>query len=375
MTRRSGKSRKVVEMAFSSTSKIDKSNLKADYDNWPDLARSSWSESMPPQLDRSYSSMLLVGMGGSGIIGEVLSDLTTEVDGIHIDVLKDYHLPRFYTSDTLVVGISASGNTEETISVLNESSKKGLDICTFGSGGLLERLSHTNQRIRFTKSKMLKVPRSSFPGLFYPILKFLVQNGYLKISEDHVLDSIECLSRARELCSKPLVKQNKALEIALEISQMKNALPIIYSSKRTRSVGLRFRQSLNENSKIHAFEGTIPEICHNDIVSWDYAKASKAKSYVSSAVPIALKLEDDPLEIRARFQIIEDILKKSKSRFIDAQSIGTSYISKLISMMYILEYSTYYAAILRGVDPILTPSIDLLKDELKTRLNYLGRFN
>jgi glucose/mannose-6-phosphate isomerase len=375
LTRKSGKSRKAVESILSSTSKIDKSNLKEDYDLWPDLARTSWSESQPPQLDRSYSSMLLVGMGGSGIIGEVISDLSAELDGIRIDVLKDYHLPRFYSSDTLVVGISASGDTEETISVMNEASKKGLDICTFGSGGLLEKLSQSNQRIRFTKSKMLKVPRSSFPGLFYPVLKFLTQNGYLKVSDDHVVDSIECLSRARDLCSKPLVKQNKALEIALEVAQTKNSLPVIYSSKRTRSVGLRFRQSLNENSKTHAFEGTIPEICHNDIVSWDYGRASKVKSFVSNSVPIALKLEDDPLEVRTRFQIVEDVLRKSKSKFIEAQSIGTSYMSRVISMMYILEFSTYYAAILRGVDPILTPSIELLKDELRTRLNYLGRFN
>lgn len=375
MTRKPGKSKSAIESVFSTASKVDRSNLKADYDGWPELARSSWSEAAPPQLDRSYSSMLLVGMGGSGIIGEVVSDLSAELDGIRIDVLKDYHLPRFYSSDTLVVGISASGNTEETISAINEASKKGLDICTFGSGGLLEKLSQSNPRIKFTKSKMFKVPRSSFPGLFYPILKFLVQNGYLKISEDHISDSIECLSRARELCSKPLVKQNKSLEIALEISQTKNSLPVIYSSKRTRSIGLRFRQSLNENSKVHAFEGAIPEICHNDIVSWDYPRASKAKSFVSNSVPIALRLEDDPLEVRTRFQIVEDILKKSKSKFLDAQSIGTSYISRIISMIYILEYSTYYAAILRSVDPMLTPSIDLLKEELKTRLNYLGRHN
>lgn len=375
MTRKSGKSKKAVESVLSSTMKIDRSNLREDYDHWPDLAKSAWTESQPPQLDRSYSSMLLVGMGGSGVVGEVISDMSAELDGIRIDILKDYHLPRYYSNDTLVVGISASGNTEETISVINEASRKGLDICTFGSGGHLEKLSQTNQRIKFTKTKILKVPRSSFPGLFYPILKFLVQNGYLKISDDHVLDSVECLSRARELCSKPLIKQNKSLEIALEIVQTKNSLPLIYSSKRTRSVGLRFRQSLNENSKIHAFEGVIPEICHNDIVSWDYGRASKAKSFVYNSVPIALRLDDDPLEVRTRFQIVEDILRKSKSKFIEAQSIGTSYISRIVSMLYILDYSTYYAAILRGVDPILTPSIDLLKDELRTRLNYLGRFN
>lgn len=375
MSGRTGRSKKAAESILSSASKIDKSNLKADYDNWPDLARSAWLDSQPPQLDRSYSSMLLVGMGGSGIIGEVLCDLSFEYDGIRIDVLKDYHLPRFYTSDTLVVGISCSGNTEETISVLNEANKRGLDICTFGSGGLLEQMSLSNQRVKFTKTQMLKVPRSSFPGVFYPTLKFLVQNGYLRISDDQVLDSIECISRARELCSKPLIKQNKALEIALDICKSKNSFPLIYSSMRTRAVGLRFRQSLNENAKIHAFEGMIPEICHNEIVSWDYAKASKTKSYLANVVPMALRMEDDPLEIRTRFQVMEEVLKKAKSTFVDAHSLGTSYISRLISMMFILDYSSYLSAILRSVDPIVTPSIELLKQELKTRLNYLGRFS
>ncbi len=154
-------------------------------------------------------------MGGSGIVGELMVDLAAEQESCRIDVLKDYHLPRYYTSDTLVVGISCSGNTEETISVLNEATKRGLDVCTFGSGGLLEKMAQTNPRIKFTKTTMLKVPRSSFPGLFYVILKFLTQNGFLKTSDEHVQDSIDCLSRARDLCAKPLVKQNKAIEIAL----------------------------------------------------------------------------------------------------------------------------------------------------------------
>ncbi|MDG6905307.1 MAG: hypothetical protein JRN20_05920 [Nitrososphaerota archaeon] len=365
----------MAESVLALVPKIDKSNLREDFDVWPELAKSSWEQSQPPQLERSYSSVLFVGMGGSGIVGEFMYDVASEQEAPRFDVLNDYHLPKFYTNDTLVVGISCSGNTEETISVLSEAVRRGLDVCTFGSGGLLEKMAQTNPRVRYTKTTMLRVPRSSFPGLYFPVLKFLIQNGFLKTPEEHVRDSIDCITRARELCAKPLVKQNKALEIAIDMIESRFSLPLIYSSRRTRAVGLRFRQSLNENAKMHGYDGVVPELCHNEIVSWDFAKTARTKKpYVSNTVPVALRLEDDPLEIKTRFQIVEDILKRSKSQFVNAPSLGTNYTSRLLSMLYILDYSTYFAAILRGVDPILTPSVEVLKNELRTRLNYLSRF-
>lgn len=372
-------SAKKIETIFSSVSKVDPSNLRSDYDSWPSFARSCWEDAQPPALERTYTSVLFVGMGGSGIIGEVISDISNEQDSLRIDVLKEYHLPKYYTNETLVVGVSASGNTEETLSVLSEASKRGFDICTFGSGGTLERMSGSNPRIRFTKTSMLKVPRSSFPGIFYPVLKFMMQNGYLRISDENVLDSIECLSRAQELCQRPSAKQNRALEIAAAVSEGKNSIPLIYSSRRTRSIGLRFRQSLNENAKTHGFAGVVPELCHNEIVGWDRnavsgkKRASREESGGSNFVPISLRLEDDPLEIKTRFQIIEDILKKSRTQFLQAPSLGTTYLSRIMSMLYLLDYATYYTSIFKHVDPILTPSIDYLKNELKTRLNFLSR--
>jgi glucose/mannose-6-phosphate isomerase len=369
---------KKIESILDSLPKIDVSNLRADFDSWPSFSKSTWEDVVPPQLERTYTSILFVGMGGSGIVGEVISDVSMEFDSLRIDVLKDYHLPKYYSNETLVVGLSASGNTEETISVLSEASKRGFDICAFGSGGLMERFSKTNSRVRFTKTSMLKVPRSSFPGMFFPVLKFVMQNGYLKIPEEQVVDAINSLSRVQELCIRPSAKQNRSLEIASAVSQGKNSTPLVYSSRRTRSTGLRFRQSLNENAKMHGFDGVVPELCHNEIVGWDrssFGKKRAAREDASSSnyVPIFLRLEDDPLEIKTRFQIIEDILKKSKSQFLQAPSIGTTFLSRTLSMLYFLDYASYYAAIFRHIDPIQTPSIDYLKNELKTRLNFLSR--
>lgn len=371
-------SSKSVESVFSSSAKFDKSNLRADFDAWPELAGKVWSETNTPQLQRSYSSVLFAGMGGSGIIGEVMLDLAMEGDSSRIEVLKDYHLPRYYTNDTLLVAVSCSGTTEETISIIREASRRGLDTCAFGSGGEIEKMSAPNHGITFTKTPMLKVPRTSFPALFYPVLKFMIHNGYLRTTEEEVIDSIDCLRRVRDLCIKPLVKQNKSLEIARELTKSRVCVPLIYSSKRTRSIGLRFLQSLSENAKFHGFQGVVPEICHNDVVGWDFLSTKKTKKTFSNPIdfmPFSLRLNDDPLEVKTRFQILDEILKKSKARFIPAPYLGTTYLSHILSMMYFLDYSTYYAAIIRGIDPSLTPSIDFLKKELGSRLNYLGRTN
>src|SRR5579872_4115706 len=305
---------KKIESILDSLPKIDVSNLRYDFDSWPSFSKASWDEAVPPQLERTYSSILFVGMGGSGIVGEVIADLSMEFDSPRVDVLKDYHLPKYYTNETLVVGLSASGNTEETLSVLSEANKRGFDICTFGSGGLMERFSKSNSRVRFTKTTMLKVPRSSFPGMFFVVLKFALQNGYLKIPEEQVIDAIDSLSRVQELCVRPSAKQNRSLEIASAVSQGKNSTPLIYSSRRTRAAGLRFRQSLNENAKMHGFDGVVPELCHNEIVGWDKGQTIRPKPnkkiVETDFAPVFLKLEDDPLEIKTRFQIMEDILVK-----------------------------------------------------------------
>lgn len=370
------RSTRSIESIFSSASKLDKAHLRADFDDWPSLAQQVWSTIETPQLQRSYASLLFVGMGGSGIIGENMLDLAAEMDSLRIEVLKDYHLPKFYGSDTLVVAVSCSGNTEETLSVIDEATKRGLDICAFGSGGELERLSNSNSRITFTKTPMLKVPRTSFPALFYSVLKFMNQNGYLRIPEDHVKDSIECLRRVRELCLSAHIRQNKSLQIATELTNSRSTIPLIYSSRRTRAVGLRFLQSLNENAKLHGYHGVVPEICHNEVVGWDLLstrKQTRSRANPIDFVPVSVRLDDDPLEVKTRFQILEEILRKSRVSFVQSPYLGTNYLSHIISMIYFLDYTTYYAAIIRGIDPVLTPSIDFLKKELKSRLNFLGR--
>ncbi len=359
-----------------SIEEADKSNLKADYDSSPELARDAWTEAVVPQIGTDFKSIIIAGMGGSGIIGDIVSDLATEKGSIiRFQSVKDYHLPRWADENTIVVGISCSGNTEETLSVLSEARRKGLQGFTFGSGGLIGDYSKMKWTFKFTKTRMLKVPRSSLPGLFFPVLKFFVENSIIDLSEQEVVSSFNELQKVRNICGG-VSSSNPALDLARIITGLKKE-PLVYSSSRTKAVGLRFRQSLNENAKIHAFNGEIPELCHNDVVGWDSVSASAKEKKgnqdsLSDSFAIATRLkEDDPPEIRTRFDVVRSLIEKNGGQFREAPYSGYSYLGRLLSMLYSLDYVAYYCAVLRTIDPIRTPSIDFLKRYVARKLDFL----
>lgn len=353
--------------------KVDRSDLKSDFDGWPELAKDAWTNSKVGEVDQDVDSIVFTGMGGSGIIGALLCDYANETRSpTRFACLNDYHLCSNLSKNTLVVGVSCSGNTEETLSALSEAHSKDLMIASFGSGGRIKDLSE-KWHSKFTQTRMLKTPRTSLPGLFFAALKFFWRNRLLQIDEAEVVETIENMKKVRKLCREEDELENTSLTIARRIIASGAPL-LIYSNSRTHAVGLRFRQSINENAKLHAFNGDVPEICHNDVVGWDYAEADR-KNPKSKMTPLAimLRFEDDFTEIKTRFGILQDIIRNRGGKSLDSPYLGKSYLSRTLSMLYLLDYAAYYAAILRGVDPMKTPSIDLLKRELNKKLNFLSR--
>ncbi len=358
---------------------IDPSDLKGDYDLWPSFALKSWSETEVPDFDSGrFNRVVFAGLGGSSLTGELLIDLAREKNSeISFETLKDYHIPNSLDDKTLVIGMSSSGATEETLSVLSEAHKKGLAGFSFGSGGPIESFSKNKWGFGFVRTAMLKVPRSSLPGMFYPVLKFLVRNRVLEVSDWEINESIRAMNVAKEDFIKVSEhKKNQIVNLAQAWTQDQSSIPLLYSSDRTRAVGLRARQSINENAKMHAFNSEIPELCHNEIVGWDYRATlvgDNPKSQKSPS-PLALILrlrEDDPPEVRTRFEIVREIVGKAAGETMEAPYVGMSYLARIVSMLYLLDYASYYMAIFRRVDPIKTPSIQLLKRELGKRLNYV----
>jgi glucose/mannose-6-phosphate isomerase len=361
--------------------RVDPSDLKADYDLWPPLALKAWSETQVPTFtsDR-FNRVAFAGLGGSSLTGELLVDLSRERKSeIAFETLKDYHIPNSFGEKTLVIGMSSSGATEETLSILSEAHKKGLTAYSFGSGGPIESFSRDRWGFQFIRTAMLKVPRSSLPGIFYPVLKFLVWNKLLEVSDDEVNESIQVMNVVRDDFVSALDEErNRSIRLGRALTRDETGFTLVYSSNRTRAVGLRARQSINENAKMHAFNGEIPELCHNEIVGWDYRAslvddASQIRRNGDSAALLLRLNEDDPPEVKTRFEIIQDIVGKARGKTLEAPYVGTSYLARIMSMLYFLDYASYYMAIFRKVDPMKTPSIDMLKRELAKRLNYVEK--
>lgn len=315
------------------------------YDAWPEIARESYLTSQDLANFNHIDHIVFAGMGGSGAIGDILSAILSKTN-IHVAIVKGYHLPNTVDSKTLVVTTSVSGDTAETLSILESARKTKCRLIAFSSGGKMEDycLKHN---VEYRKIPQIHSPRASFPGFLYTILKVL--GPVLPIKEKDIFESIKELEKtARIITSDNLDKKNTSLNLAQWIS----GIPDIYYPFGLQAAAVRFKNSLQENAKRHAMMEDVIEAGHNDIVSWE--RKDKVQ-------PILLQGADDYIKTKQRWKILKKYFQTNNIEYKEIHSVRGSIISKLINLIYLLDYSTIYLAALSKVDPTPTKSIDFIK--------------
>ena len=320
------------------------------YDKWPEIARESFETDRESVDFSGIDHIVFAGMGGSGAIGDLFSSILSKSD-IHVSLIKGYLLPKTVDKNTLVVTTSVSGNTDETFTVLNSAKKKDCNIITFSSGGKIENFCRENQ-IRFRKIPLIHSPRASFINFTYSILNSL--NPILPIKKNDVLESLNELDIIKkQISSQNLSDSNPAINLANWISN----IPIIYYPNGLQSAAIRFKSSLQENTKTHTIIEDIIESSHNGIVSWEKP---------SSIQPILLQGQDDYIKTKERFSIIKEFFIKNNIKFKEVNSVSGNILTKLISIIYMLDYTTIYKAVLSKTDPSPVSSIDYIKNRLNS---------
>jgi glucose/mannose-6-phosphate isomerase len=322
------------------------------YDMWPEIAKKSYKSDQDAVDFTDIDHIVFAGMGGSGALGDIFSSILSKTK-IHVAVTKGYHLPNTADSNTLVIATSISGNTVETLSVLNSAKKADCKIVAFSSGGKMQGYCVKN-KIEYRNIPQLHSPRASFTGFLYTILKVL--GPVLPIKKHDILNSItELESLSKQISSDNLTEKNPSLRLAQWIS----GIPIIYYPYGLQAAAIRFKNSLQENSKIHVMAEDILEASHNGIVSWEKQ---------SIVQPILLEGYDDYIKTKERWKIIKEYFQKNKIDYKEIFSIKGNILSKLINLIYLLDYSTIYRAVLSGIDPSPIQSIDFIKSKLSSRL-------
>lgn len=328
--------------------KFDRKGMHKVYDDWPEIARQQYEADLEPADFGQISHIVFAGMGGSGALGDIFSSILSKTP-IHVDVVKGYLLPKTVDSQSVVVTTSISGNTAETLSVLDSAKKIGSKIIAFSNGGKMEKYCQDNH-IDHRKVSMIHSPRASFTSFLFSMIKIL--EPVLSIQKNDVVDTINKLENLKgKIYSSNLSQENPSLSLASWIT----SIPLIYYPLGLQATAIRFKNSLQENVKIHAIAEDVIEACHNGIVSW---------SKPSSVKPILIQGEDDYIKTKERWIILKEFFEEKNIEYKEIHTVNGNILSKLINLIYLLDYSTIYKAVLLEIDPTPIETIDFVKSKL-----------
>ncbi len=289
-------------------------------------------------------SIILTGMGGSGISGNLVKDITQDIVDVPIQILRGYSLPKYVNERTLVFCTSYSGNTEETLSQFLEAYKRGCKIISIASGGkLLEWSKKFN--IHYIQVPGGYMPREVIPYLFFPIIISMQKIFNLDFSKD--------IEELLELV--PKIDLSKMDEIA-EAAQ--DTMPVICGDSNFFGVLRRIKSQLNENSKMTARFEELPELNHNEIVGYEVFK-------VPNTSMIFVRDTNEPPEMKRRIELTKEIIDGKVDGFHDIWSYGNSKLCKAMSLVYQGDYLSFKLAELRNVDWKTMTTIDRIKEGLK----------
>ena len=302
-----------------------------------------------------YDRILIVGMGGSGVAGDVLKLILNKHTNIDVEVRKTYNLTKNHSSTRpFCLFISYSGNTEETVSVAKDAINENLEWSVISSGGELLELA-TKYNKNFVKVPTGLQPRAAFGLMTKAIINFLpnsIKSNFLNACDDagnYLNNLIEDVSNEVFVISKNIA------------NQIGTKTAVIYAgSELTYLVAQRWKTQINENSKSKAYVGFMPEIHHNEILSWEADQEGSKNNFI-----LILLRGDDHKKIDNRFEFTKELIG-SKVDILEVRNISSENLIKdLLHLVLIGDLVSVELANQLKIDPFNIDAIENLKKKLK----------
>lgn len=306
---------------------------------------------------KDFKGIAILGMGGSGFSGDIIKALTADEIKIPVEVVKGYDLPAFVGKGWLVIPVSYSGNTEETISAAKQAIEREAYMLIECSGGKLEGLA---RKLGYSLIKIPSglQPRGAIGYIFYPAYLALGVLGLINIKKEEEDEALELIRRKAELFNRNTpVQQNPAKELAIAIG---DSLPIIYGSEGIyAALAYRLKCEINENGKTPCWWHNFSELNHNETVGWE-----RLADITSRFSVIIFRNPNESLKMRTRIDILKNQIKENVEKVIEIPVEGKSKLARALSTMYLGDIASVYHALLTGVDPTPVVKIESLKKEL-----------
>jgi len=333
--------------SLSRTRSVDRGSVYRAYRNWPSLAEKGFQAEFELP-DKPFSRAFVLGMGGSAAGGDIIAGWLGTARGRELSVTKG-SIPVGQMRGTLAIACSASGKTWETIEMMKTASKGGATIVSISSGG---KLREESSRLGVEHIEMPEVvaPRYMLPFIVLSCLAVLNRAFNLRCEED----AREAISRLGDTLRTVDVETAEGRNPAKRLGRkLATKTPVVYGDEMARGVGIRFKNSMNENAKRHASFDLMPELFHNEVEAWE----DPAKDFL----PIFLRHKWENPILSKKADALIGILRRRGNRPVEVRGEGRGSLSQLLTMTFLLDMASYYTAILLGRDPLSTRTIHRLK--------------
>lgn len=325
----------------------------------PDQLREAWQNasgfSLPPDY-ADIDNVVIMGLGGSAIGGDLARTLVAGEARVPIEVVREYDPPGYVGPRTLAIATSYSGNTEETLAAYEAARRRGAKLVVLTTGGQLLQRAHAHgvPAYRFTYRSQ---PRAALGHSLVPLLVFLQRANVIADKGSQVEEAARVLTGVcTRISPRVPVAENAAKQLA---NDFHGRLLAIYGGGLTAEVARRWKGQLNENAKHWATFDVLPELDHNSVVGYEYPAGLAASLRV-----VFLETDYAHERVKARFKATQELLRRQGIQFHVVRAVGGGPLAQMLGAVYLGDFTSYYLAMLNGVDPTPVKAIDWLKAEL-----------
>jgi len=345
--------------------RIDSQDVLGAVERFADQCREGWeiglgAEGLPDS--GGIDSIVVLGMGGSGVSGDVVQAVVEPRLGVPFRTIKSYGpLPEWIGRNTLVFAVSYSGNTEETLAAVEEARARAARVVTVSSGGALAEGAAKNGHAHVRIPPGLQ-PRASLGFLTLPLLSVLTVMGLVTDARDDVDEAVGVISELAASChrTKP-AEENPAKQLSTRIT---GKVPVVYGGYGIgATAAYRFKCDLNEYGKTPAFYNQLPELDHNEIVGWNNLSDLTTENFVN----ILLIDPGEHERVELRFEITRSLIQGALPEVYEVRAEGRSPLARLLSLIFVTQLAAIYVALSYDVDPGPVDVITELKNQLAER--------
>ncbi len=338
---------------------IDPDDMLGRIAELPQQCRDAWTNVQDLELPSEYRrarNIVILGMGGSAIGGDLLRALAEPECALPILTHRDYTVPAFVSAETLVIASSYSGNTEETLTAFEEARERGAALLAISTGGKLARWAR-EWGVPLLSFSYKSQPRAALGYSLVSLIGVVQKLGFVGDKRADLEEAIAVMKTLQQEIGETVpTAENPAKQLA---RRLYGHLPVIYGAGFLAEVAHRWKTQFNENSKGWSFFEALPELNHNAVVGYQFPEELAEK-----VVVVMLTSSLDHPRHKVRFQVTQEILAKQGVACETVEAHGKSPLAQMLSAVHFGDYVSYYLAMLYEVDPTPVEVIHYLKKRL-----------